>query len=166
MVVIWEGAVYERLRLEWRQPWVTHDIILRKYVKLTARLFLILCLSPTYFPLTISVTEPTFFTFVFVFFFPCPATMLSSYFFMLIHKISSSSNPLFSFTVILSSHPSFYSCCQISLSTLGKLHFSDYTPIKGPVGTLFACCISSLETEKWTVSVCVCVHRKKSYLKY
>lgn len=76
------------------------------------------------------------------------------------HLPDSFIQPPFFLTVILSSRPSsFYSCCQISLSTPGKLHFSDYTPIKGPVGTLFACCSSSLETGKWIVSlhVCLCV---------
>lgn len=98
--------------------------------------------------------------------FPCPAIMLSSYF------LSSSMRFLrptpFFLIVILSPCPSLYSCCQISLSTQGKLHFSDYTPIKGPIGTQFACCSSSLETEKWTVSVCICVHGhgKKGFLKY
>lgn len=81
----------------------------------------------------------------------------------LIQTIFFPPTPFFRLTVILSSHPSFYSCCQISPSTPGKLHFSDYTPIKGPVGTLFACCILSLETE--ILRVCVCVHAQ-SFLKY
>lgn len=97
--------------------------------------------------------------------FPCPAIMLSSYFLCSTRFLLPT--PFF-LIVILSPCPSLYSCCQISLSTQGKLHISDYTPIKGPIGTQFACCSSSLETEKWTVSVCICNHGhgKKGFLKY
>lgn len=113
--------------------------------------------------------NPTSLHFVFVCFSSLALPLCSHLVFLCLSTWFFSSNPFFPLTVILSSHPSFfYSCCQISLSTLGKLHFSDYTPIKDPVGTLFACCILSLETEKWTVSerVLVCVCSKKSYLKY
>ena len=123
---------------------------------LSARLFSdSVCLSAR-----ILSPNPTFFTFVFLCFSPQPCHQ-ALVLFLYAHPHNFSSQPPFSpLTVILSSHPSFfYSCCQISLSTLGKLHFSDYTPIKGPIGTQFACCSLSLETEKWTVSmrVCVCV---------
>lgn len=171
MAVIWGPSVYERIRQGMKIAWVTCDIILGKicevhcFAAFSAHLALTLCPPP----LTISVTESHFFTFVFLFLFPCPATMLASHFFY-VHPLDfffrtpffPCSNPLLPSLLLL--------LCQISLSTLSKLHFSDYTPIKGPVGTLFACCILSLETETWTVCVCartcVWIHSKKSYLIY
>lgn len=139
---------------------MAHDIMLGKYVKFTvthqfACVFLLFHL--THFPFTISVTESHTCL--------CVSPPLPCHHTHLISLCSSTRllqpTPRFSLTVILSSHPSFfYSCCQISPSTPGKLHFSDYTPIKGPVSALFACCSSSLETEKCVcASVClrVCV---------
>lgn len=99
---------------------------------------------------------------------PYPATMLSSYSssqFSLPPPFLLHSNPLVPFLLLL--------LLLSDLSILSRqLHFSDYTPIKDSVGTLFACCSLSLETEKMN---CVCasvsprarvyVHSRKSYLK-
>lgn len=58
-------------------------------------------------------------------------------------------NPSSPLSLIFFLHPSFfYTCCQISPSTLGELYFTDYTPIKAALGILSARCILYLETEK------------------
>lgn len=147
-----------------RRPPSVPQIALRNYIKLLfwiifGSLFLLLRLPLTHLPLKNSVTECKFcYTFVFLCLFPsffalpsCSHVIFpcSSIWFLL-------PAPFF-LTVILSSSSSFFSSCQIFLSTLGKLHFLDYTPIKGPIGTLLACYSSFLETEKWTVCVCMCV---------
>lgn len=163
MAVIWGGSVYERIRQGMETAWYNtgKNMWSSQFWSLSARVFLVflVCLK-LIFPLQFLSLNATYFTFVFCASLPLPCHHALILIFLCSSTPFFSSNPLF-LKVILSSRPSFfYSCCQISLSTPGKLHFSDYTPIKGPIGTLFACCILSLETEKCTVSVrvgvCVC----------
>lgn len=127
---------------------MTHDIIPGKICETHrfAAFLLISCSLPP-LPSQFLSLNPSFITFIFLCFSSLAYHALIL-FFMLINRIFNS-DPSFPLSVIFFLHPSFfYTCCQISPSTLGKLHFSDYTPIKGPVGILSACCILSLETEK------------------
>lgn len=154
MAVIWVGLFMRELGRG-----VPHDLILGKYTQLCSQLCAFCPPQPFFFLSQSLSMNPTFFKHLYVFIFLCPAFVVSP-------NVSMLSHPIWSCNCLFSC-PSIFSCCQIYLKTLGKLHFSDYTPIKGPVGTLFAFSCSSQQT-KWTVSVyrtCVCLWKKIAFKK-
>lgn len=120
-------------------------------------LFLLFCLPSTHYPLNLCHWIPLSFYLSFCVSHPMPWHHALILFFYA-HLPNFIFHPLFSFTVILSSHPSFfYSCCQIFQSTLGNYTFQITPQLKARL-VLCLHAAACLWKQKKMNRVCACPH--------